>query len=206
MVKTAVDAASAALREQGAVYPNAGAALVLKAVEAAGYAIVQLPEPDTDLSRFRWSSSTCLAAWGETSAWDDGRIFALSEFTRPPQGHVRLTVEQARTTAALLLAAANAVGGGVVSGHTPEPELADDWYRKHLAPISDTWRDRLSYWLYALADWVVGDNCHEVVVRDELGRRVCSVCARVPTIAVPEPPFSVWCCDGRIDDGVGGVR
>lgn len=81
-----------------------------------------------------------------------------------------------------------------------------DWYKSHLAPLRESWRDTLSYRLYELADWVAGDNCHHVAVRDGVGSVICTVTARVPTISVPKPPYSVWCCEGRIDDGKGGVR
>lgn len=84
--------------------------------------------------------------------------------------------------------------------------IQDRWYNEHLAPWRDTWRTYISYKLYALADWVVGDNCHEVVIRDGAGRELCHVVARVPTISMPPPPYSVWCCDGRIDNGNGGCR
>jgi hypothetical protein len=81
-----------------------------------------------------------------------------------------------------------------------------DWYDSHIPIRDDRWRDKLSYRLYMLADWVAGDNCHEVVIRDGRGTQICHVVARVPTISMPPSPYSVWCCDGRIDDGCGGCR
>jgi hypothetical protein len=81
-----------------------------------------------------------------------------------------------------------------------------DWYSNHIPFPEWDWRHKISYRLYVLADWVMRDHVHEVVIRDGQGTSLMSMTARVPTVSMPPVPYSVWCCDGRLDDGIGGVR
>lgn len=83
-----------------------------------------------------------------------------------------------------------------------------DWYADHLARprYIDSLRERISGWFYRVGDWIMRYECHEVVVRDAEGRELIHVAGRIPTFNVPPPPYSVWCCDGRIDDGHGRIR
>lgn len=49
MSDKAVEVIAEALKEQGAAYPNAGSRLVVDALKAAGIALVELPQPGTEL-------------------------------------------------------------------------------------------------------------------------------------------------------------
>lgn len=81
-----------------------------------------------------------------------------------------------------------------------------DWYDQHIPFPPWNWRQKLSYAFYVIGDWIMRDDCHDVVLRDENGRRIFCVTARVPTISMPPAPYSAWCCDGRLDNGRGGCR
>jgi hypothetical protein len=84
-----------AFKEQGAAYPRAGARLVLAALTAAGYEIVELPKPKP-------------VAW--PVIWDDEPedVYAKSTGDIAVSGVATMTSDQAHTLAAALLAAAKA--------------------------------------------------------------------------------------------------
>lgn len=81
-----------------------------------------------------------------------------------------------------------------------------DWYEDHIVIQKETWRQRLSARLYDLADFVSGERAHYVVIRDQSGAEFFHATGQYMSFSMPPPPYSVWCCDGRIDDGAGGVR
>lgn len=101
-MKSAREAAAAELREQGCAYPNASATLVLQAVEAAGFVIVQAnPERGVEeMLALRYADDPVEAfnlfirAWVSPS-WhahlldDDGND---GEFVR---GHIRAAINKA---------------------------------------------------------------------------------------------------------------
>lgn len=81
-----------------------------------------------------------------------------------------------------------------------------DWYDNHIPFPPWNWRTKLSHAFFVAGDWIARDHVHDVELRDARGQVIFSVCARVPTVQMPPPPYSAWCCEGRLDDGKGGCR
>lgn len=81
-----------------------------------------------------------------------------------------------------------------------------DWADTHLVFHKWDWRQKISYALYMIGDWLMGEHSHDLVIRDGAGNPLMHANGRCLTYSMPPLPYSVWCCDGRIDNGEGGIR
>lgn len=100
------------MKAQGSQFPNAGATLILDALKAAAYAVVELPEPMEDRSNIP-ESLRPQPMWELDDSWTCLTAPDCIEFEAAHQTEYgTVTVMEARSLAAALLAAVNAAEAG----------------------------------------------------------------------------------------------